>query len=911
MKQTISILHLEDNPFDVELVQANLEQASLVCQVTCVRGREEFELALHKEYFDIILADYQLPSYDGSSALRLAQELCPDIPFIFVSGTMGEDAAIAGLTLGATDYVLKQKLSRLVPAVRRALEDAENRRERRKAENALQESAERFRAVAESANEGIISIDSLGTVVYWNNAATTIFGYTQEEILGQPVFLLMPEEDRGRWNNSRLWEANSPFLQAGNLLESVGRRKDGREFPVEISVGSWNTRAGSFFTIMVRDITERKRAEENLRLQSAALEAAANGIIITDWAGNITWANPAFTGLTGYSLEEIVGQNPRFLKSGKQDALFYQTLWETIRSGNVWHDELVNRRKDGRLYVEEMTIAPVRQPQGKISHFVSIKQDVSERKHHELEREAIISVADAIRSINTRTQLITIFLHQIIELFDASGAMLSTYNVAKDKMIIEMGCGAIGERFSGLQLPPGEGVAQRVMAGAKPYLNNQADTDPLFFHKELLDDSHAAACVPLIAQGQVIGALWMVREKAITESELGLLTAIANLAANAIHRVTLHEQTEQQLHKMAALHQIDTAINADFDFRHVLNVLLQNVITQLGVDAADVLLLSADHQVLEFGAGAGFQTANIEKSHVRLGEGRAGTAALERRIVSLPDMDQVQDTFSRVTLLGDEQFVSHIVAPLIAKGQIKGVLEVFHRQRLNPTTEWFDFFATLATQAAIAIGNANLFNDLQLSNRELIQAYHATIEGWAHAIDLRDKETIGHTRRVTELTLHLARAMGVEESVLVNMQHGAILHDIGKMGIPDEILFKSGPLTEEEWVEMRKHPIYAYEMLSAIHYLQPALDIPYCHHERWDGSGYPRGLQGEQIPLAARIFAIIDVWDALCTNRRYRPAWDESRVINYIRQQAGKHFDPDVVEAFMKFQPWREAKSNR
>ncbi len=190
---------------------------------------------------------------------------------------------------------------------------------------------------------------------------------------------------------------------------------------------------------------------------------------------------------------------------------------------------------------------------------------------------------------------------------------------------------------------------------------------------------------------------------------------------------------------------------------------------------------------------------------------------------------------------------------------------------------------------------------LRRAHVELRMAYDATIEGWSRALELRDQETQGHTLRVTELTVRLAREMGIEDKeALAHIRRGALLHDIGKMGIPDSILLKPGPLTEEEQEIMKKHPVYAYEMLSPIEYLRPALDIPYCHHERWDGSGYPRGLKGEEIPLAARIFAVVDVWDALCSDRPYRNGLSREEALNYIRAQAGRLFDPRVVEAFVR-----------
>jgi putative nucleotidyltransferase with HDIG domain len=238
--------------------------------------------------------------------------------------------------------------------------------------------------------------------------------------------------------------------------------------------------------------------------------------------------------------------------------------------------------------------------------------------------------------------------------------------------------------------------------------------------------------------------------------------------------------------------------------------------------------------------------------------------------------------------------------PLIAKGQVKGVLEVFHRAPLEPGQEWLDFLEALAGQAAIAVDNATLFKDLQRSNVDLRLAYDATIEGWSRALDLRDEETEGHTQRVTEITVELAQRLGFAEEALVQIRRGALLHDIGKMGIPDTILLKPGKLTDEEWVMMRKHPQYAYELLYPIAYLRPALEIPYCHHEKWDGTGYPQGLTGEQIPLAARLFAVVDVWDALTNDRPYRQAWPAEKVREHIQSLAGTHFDPQVVSTALE-----------
>jgi putative nucleotidyltransferase with HDIG domain len=249
--------------------------------------------------------------------------------------------------------------------------------------------------------------------------------------------------------------------------------------------------------------------------------------------------------------------------------------------------------------------------------------------------------------------------------------------------------------------------------------------------------------------------------------------------------------------------------------------------------------------------------------------------------------------------LEGENFVSYHAIPLIAKGQVQGVLEIFRRTPMQVDQEWITFFEMLAGQTALAIDNGHLFENLQHTNLELTLAYDATIQGWSQALELRDEETEGHTLRVTDLTLRLIQTMGLEEVEMEHARRGSLLHDIGKIAVPDSILLKPGPLDEHEWSVMRQHPQYAYNMLSPITYLAPAIHIPWCHHERWDGSGYPRGLKGEAIPMVARIFAVVDVYDALTSNRPYRLAWTHEKAIEYIREQSGMHFDPKVVKAFL------------
>lgn len=355
----------------------------------------------------------------------------------------------------------------------------------------------------------------------------------------------------------------------------------------------------------------------------------------------------------------------------------------------------------------------------------------------------------------------------------------------------------------------------------------------------------------------------------------------------------------RQLDRLSALRAVDMAITSSLDLRLTLSILVNQVKAQLGVNAARILLTDPETGALRFAAGDGFRTSMLQVTSLKQTEGHAERAASTRQLVRVTNLARGNPEFLSSPYLEQEGFVDYFAVPLIAKARVLGVLEVFHRTPLAPGPEWLDFLEMLAGQAAIAVESAVMLNNVERTNAALTLAYDATIEGWSRALDLREREPEGHTQRVTELTIRLASMVGVPDQQIVHIRRGAVLHDIGKMALPDGILFKPGPLDDDEWHLMRQHTSIAVELLSPITYLGPALEIPEFHHERWDGTGYPHGLHEEEIPLAARLFAVVDVYDSVTSPRPYRGAWTRDQAMVYIQAESGRHFDPKVVGTFI------------
>lgn len=398
---------------------------------------------------------------------------------------------------------------------------------------------------------------------------------------------------------------------------------------------------------------------------------------------------------------------------------------------------------------------------------------------------------------------------------------------------------------------------------------------------------------------------------------MGATTSVAKMSAaegaNVIREISRITQSLADLEQaivaqlknreaqLGALMGTGRAINSSLGLKRVLEEVMDTLIALMRAERGFLMLRGSDER-LSVRVARGIDHINLEEDAFKV------SRTIVERVVAtgetiLTTNAQEDPRFENQMSVAAFKLVSILCAPLKIKNELIGVIYVDNRARAGIfQAQDQELITAFADQAAVAIDNAQLFDDLQAKNRELEEAYQATLEGWVSALDMRDKETEGHTQRVTVLTQRLTKTMGVNDDAMVHITRGALLHDIGKMAIPDSILLKPGALTPEERELMKQHPVYAYDMLKRIEFLLPAIDIPYCHHEKWDGTGYPRGLRGEEIPFAARIFPVVDVWDALTSDRPYRKGLPHDEVRERIKADVGKHFDPQVVDVFLQLE---------
>jgi PAS domain S-box-containing protein len=658
---------------------------------------------------------------------------------------------------------------------------------------------------------------------------------------------------------------------------------------------------------VAHDITHKLRTQNalarNEALNRAIIEFSPVGIAIRDSQGRLQYGNEAWCRIRGTSMEQILESEKQLEgrelidKTVYQSEIVSQVLEVYKRGGALFFPEVETQENiPGAAQWVSLYFYGIVKESGEVESVVTLTQDITARKERERELQALIALSSALRSAVTRSEMQPIILDQVQHLLRMDGAGIVLRDPENYDVLVGNGIGEWSTWDERTRQPVDKGIAGEILATAQPYISQNVHADPHLWGN-YIGRVNALAAVPLIAHEQTIGLLVVGNRTEIPITTPQILSAIGEIAANALYRSILFDQTERRLQWLSAARSIDQAISNSLDLHTTLNIVLDKAISHLKVNAADILLLKEGNRLV-YAAGRGFRTSTASKTSLMVGQIQAGKAALERRTVLISDYESTAGWSCE--LMKQEGFRGYCAVPLIAKGQLKGVIEVFDRRPFTVDSEWVEFLESLAGQAAISIDNASMLETIQKTNMEMTVALDATLEGWSHAIEMRNKDMPGHTKRIADLTQRLALEMGMDYRELIHIRRGALLHDVGTLMVPERIIHKAGSLTPREQKIIAQHPSYSLDMLSPIGFLRPALEIPYCHHEKWDGTGYPRGLKEDEIPIAARIFAVADVWEALTHDTPFRKAWNQQDALNHIVEQEGRQFDPHVVAAFIK-----------
>lgn len=705
----------------------------------------------------------------------------------------------------------------------------------------------------EQSSSSVIITNLEGTIEYANSTFTKITGYTAKEATGRNPRILKSGEQ-----SAEVYQELWTTLASGKSWEGVlhNRKKNGKLFWEYARISPIKNEAGTttHYLAIKDDITAVKIQQEALIASEAKyrafMEATQDVVFLKTSEGRFVMINKAAEKHYGKSGKDIIGKGVEDIMPTDVARVCRESDLKAL-AGNGIVTALEHYR--GRVY-ETKKFTIIFGSEVMIGGYI---RDVTEAHLAERELEIEVKVGAIIREQQTRSGIL-----------EGTLALLRTFH------------GTIDARF---EVAHDESVLQ---------------TDgPV---SDQCTNGEVTVRLPLSVQGRFIGMFILKKTAEPDAEDLDLFLLVCRLVANAINVVDLRTETRDRLDKLNALALIDESISSDTDLETTLRVVLDQTVALLKADAAAIFLVDEQQTSLKLAVATGFKKVRLAGETIPLGQPYIGQAAAEQKTILVTDFSGLDPEDRFLQIVREEGFSSYLCAPMVVKSKLLGAIGIYPRGEFHSDAHLVPFFESVARQAAIAIENKTLYRNEQKAKEDLVAAYDATIEGWSRAMDLRDKETEGHSRRVTELALELARRLGMQGEDLLNVRRGALLHDIGKVAIPDGVLLKPGPLSDEEWVIMKKHPSFAHEMLSPIEYLRPSLDIPYCHHEKWDGTGYPRGLSGKDIPLPARIFAVVDVWDALTSDRPYRKAWTSEHARSYIANEAGRHFDPEVTFEFVK-----------
>jgi HD-GYP domain-containing protein (c-di-GMP phosphodiesterase class II) len=524
--------------------------------------------------------------------------------------------------------------------------------------------------------------------------------------------------------------------------------------------------------------------------------------------------------------------------------------------------------------------------------------DISDRRQRESDMRGLKEIGNLLREPNAYSKFGEEVLAKIADLYGLSCSAIAMVLNQNNSIRMEFSQGGWLDLNNKEISINGINCRKIIQSKVPATLNIKFDHDNEC--KSLLNkESPCLALIPLNYEDEFARLLIIGRDLQFSKNDIQVFMAIGDLLSSALGRFNLIRRLEKQLEKVESLHAIDQAITGVFDIRVINRVILDVVRKGLGADAADIMHLNPLTNTLDMNGDIGLRSSFIHTRKLPISTSLAGKVLMNRSVFEAPDLSKGQMEF-QFKDWDDEGFLAYFAHPLIVKGKPIGVIELFFRHVFYPDLEWLKFFESLATQAAVAYDSCHTFGDLQRVKQNLANTYNAALETWSKSLELTNIESQGHVQRVTSQTLRLAKELGIDDSELPNIERGAILHDIGKLGILDEILLKKGKLSDTEWHEIEKHPVIAKDLLSGVNLLKDAVDIPFSHHENWDGSGYPQGLKGEEIPKAARIFAVIESYDALLSEKPYRDAWSQERAIEYLKQEKGKKFDPKIIDAFLR-----------
>jgi PAS domain S-box-containing protein/putative nucleotidyltransferase with HDIG domain len=784
--------------------------------------------------------------------------------------------------------------------------------EKKMATQMLVTSETRYRRLFESTKDGILILNAeSGKIIDANPFLLQRVGFSKEEILGKPIWEIEKFKDIVANQDRFLELKQKEYIRTEDLpLQTV----EGQQVTVEFVSNIYLEGQNKVIQCNLRDITERRKMEKALLESERKLSSILNNIPDVIWSlslpdMDLSYVSPSVSKMYGRPAEEFV-KHPSLWQDAVHPDDQYQTeltFKQLYKEGSAERECRIVRPDESVIWINDKSKIIYDENQVPL-RIEGIASDITDRKLAEesvinrlAELEAIYKVSAILRTAETQDDMLKLFLVETLAVVNTEAGAICINNPTNEQSRFTATHGWFSE-LDNVFLKNEDNLVTKACASKKAKFSAECAKDFRMKYPEIIPEGWSITCLPLLADADTMGTIFVSFElpREITAEELKLLTSLTEMAGTAIQRISHNENNIRHLEQLQALRNIDMAISSSKDLRVIYKVILNEITSLLNVNAAALIRLDPNSGVLKYEAWQGFHTKNLEKIELFIGKGFAGQVAMEGKSVCIENLNDTGTDTTQNLLLEKENAHSYCAVPLINKGRVEGVLEIFHRNPFSISEEWLKFLETLAWQATMAIDSAELVHNLAKTNYKLIQAYDSTIKGWAFALDLRDKETEEHSLRVTEMTVNIAREMGMSQEELVHVRRGALLHDIGKMGVSDTILLKPGELTKEEWVIMRQHPTFAFEMLSTIEYLRPALDIPYCHHEKWDGTGYPRGLRHEEIPLVARIFSVADVYDALTSDRPYRKAWSKEEAVEHIRQERGSHFDPQVVEMFLR-----------